>query len=325
MEKKHDRIQYYIGLDLGGTNLKYALGDKSGNVLVKLTRPSNGHASQEKIFSNMIAAVEKLMNVAEKNDLSVAAIGVGSPGNVDFENGCIVGNAPNLKHWTDAPIREKLQSKFHIPVWTDNDANMVAIAEARVGTGRGFNHIIFITVGTGIGGGIVINGQLYRGGSFNAAEIGHISIDYQGKQCPCGGIGCLETYAAAPAIIKNYAAKLKADGQEVDEDLLSTELIFERARNDDLLAVETLEAACTYLGIGIANVVNLLNPQAIIIGGGVADAGEDYIGRVRKVIFDRALRTSLPGLRILQASLGNDAGVVGAILLAADNTLTFSN
>jgi len=318
-------MKYYIGLDLGGTNLKYALGDNTGNILVKLTRPSQAQESQEKIFTNMIAAVEKLMDVAEKNDLQVAAIGVGSPGNVDFENGCIIGQAPNIKDWTDAPIRERLQMNFHIPVWTDNDANMVAIAEARVGAGRGFNHIVFITVGTGIGGGIVINGQLYRGGSFNAAEIGHMSIDHQGVSCPCGGIGCLERYAAAPAIIKYYQQRLIEDGQEVIEELLSPEFIFERAKNGENLAVETLDVATRYLGIGLANVVNLLNPQAIIIGGGVAEAGEEYIGRVRKVVFERALRTSLPGLRILQAQLRGEAGVVGAILLAADNTLSFSN
>jgi glucokinase len=317
-------MKYYIGLDLGGTNLKYALGDSNGNILVKLSRPSHTTNTREKIFANMIAAVEKLMEVAEKNDLTVAAIGVGSPGNVDFERGRIISSA-NINDWTDAPIREKLQSMFHIPVWTDNDANMVAIAEARVGAGRGFNHILFVTIGTVIGGGIVINGQLYRGGSFNAAEIGHISIDYQGKPCPCGSFGCLEMYAAAPAIIDLYQEKLREDNQEIIEDLLSTELIFERAKNGDILARETIDQSTEYLGIGLANVVNLLNPQAIILGGSVTEAGEDFIGRVRKIVFERALRTSLPGLRLLKAKLGNDAGLVGAILLAADNTLTFSN
>jgi glucokinase len=210
-------------------------------------------------------------------------------------------------------------------VWTDNDANMVAIAEARVGAGRGFNHIVFITVGTGIGGGIVINGQLYRGGSYNAAEIGHMSIDFNGNPCGCGNMGCLETYASAPAILRYYQQKLKENQQKVDPEILSTELIFERARNGEKLAQETLTAATEYLGRGIANVVTLLNPQAVIIGGGVAEAGEDYLERVRQVVHQRTLRTSLPGLRILPARLGNEAGVVGAILLAADNTLTFSN
>lgn len=318
-------MTYYIGLDLGGTNLKYALGDGTGNILVKLSRPSHAQESQEQVFSNMISAVDKLMEVAKKNELKVAAIGVGSPGNVDFENGRIIGKAPNLRDWDDAPIRERLQSAFHIPVWTDNDANMVAIAEARVGAGRGFNHIVFITVGTGIGGGIVLNGQLYRGGSFNAAEIGHMSIDFNGNACGCGNFGCLETYAAAPAIIRQYEEKLKEHEETVDPSILSTELIFERARNGEQLARETVEAATEYLGRGIANVVTLLNPQAVIIGGGVAEAGKDYIERVRQVVHQRSLRTSLPGLRILQARLGNEAGVVGAILLAADNTLTFSN
>lgn len=317
-------MKYYVGLDLGGTSLKYALGDRAGNILAKLSRPSHVTEPREKIFSNMISAVEKLMALAETHDLQVAAIGVGSPGNVDFEQGRIISSA-NIKDWADAPIREKLQSKFHLPVWTDNDANMVAIAEARVGAGRGFNHILFVSVDSGIGGGIVINGQLYRGGSFNAAEIGHISIDYDGLPCYCGGKGCLERYASAQAIVDLYRKKLVDDNQEYEEELLSTELVFERARNGDTLAREALDENTEYLGIGLANAVNLLNPQAIILGGSVTDAGEDYIGRVRKVVFERALRTSLPGLRLLKARLGNDAGVIGAILLAADNTLTFSN
>lgn len=317
-------MNYYIGLDLGGTNLKYALGDGSGNILVKLSRPSQAQESQDTVFQNMISAVEKLMEVAQKNDLQVAAIGVGSPGNVDFEHGRIIGKAPNLRDWDDAPIRDRLQSAFHIPVWTDNDANMVAIAEARVGAGRGFNHIVFITVGTGIGGGIVINGQLYRGGSFNAAEIGHISIDFNGNPCGCGLIGCLETYASAPAIIRDYEKRLQANQRKSELAILSTELIFERARNGEKLAQETVTAATEYLGRGIASVVTLLNPQAVIIGGGVADAGEEYLERVRQVVHQRALKTSLPGLRILPARLGNEAGVVGAILLAADSTLIFS-
>ncbi|MCI0512515.1 ROK family protein [candidate division KSB1 bacterium] len=318
-------MKYYIGLDLGGTTLKYALGDNKGNILVKLSRPSHAQEPQEKIFENMLGAVEKLMEIAAKNELAVTAIGVGSPGNVDFETGRIIGQTPELKDWADAPIRERLQSQFHIPVWTDNNANMVAIAEGRVGAGRGFNHVVFITVSAGIGGGIIINGQLYRGGSFNAAEIGHISIDFQGKRCPCGGIGCLETYAAAPAMLALYQKKLIANGAEILDDFITPELIFERARHDDREAMETLEAVTFYLGLGLANVVNLLNPQAIIIAGTMAEIGEDYIGRVRKVVFDRALKTSLPGLRILAAQLGNDAGVIGAILLAADNTLSLSN
>jgi glucokinase len=318
-------MRYYVGLDLGGTNLKYALGDATGNILVKLTRPSWAEKSQESIFTNIFAAVEKLLEIAKENELDVAAIGVGSPGNVDFEAGRIVGQAANIKEWADAPIRERLQSRFHLPVWTDNDANMVAIAEARVGAGRGFNHIVFITVGTGIGGGIIINGQMYRGGNFNAAEIGHMSIDYQGGKCPCGGTGCLELYASAPAIVNLYISKLRQAGYQEYEHLISTELIFDRARNNDLIARETMDFACAMLGIGIASVVNLLNPQAVIIGGGVAEAGEEYIGRVRRHVFEHALKPSLTGLRILQARLGNEAGVTGAILLAADNTLNFTN
>jgi len=315
-------MTYYIGLDLGGTNLKYALGDSNGNILVKLTRPSQANESQKKVLNNMFAAVEKLLEIAKLEKFHVAAIGVGSPGSIDFDNGRVVGEAPNLKGWTDVPIREILQNRFHLPVWTDNDANMVAIAEARVGAGKGFRNLVFITVGTGIGGGLVINRQLYRGGSFNAAEIGHMSIDINGKRCKCGNNGCLEMYASAPAIVSLYKEKLTQEKMEFDEDMLSTELIFERAQKEDILATETINEVCEYLGAGLVNVVNLLNPELLIIGGGVSEAGEPFLGRIRRVIFDRALPAALPGLRVLKAELGNEAGIIGAILLAADNTLT---
>jgi len=318
-------MRYYIGLDLKGASLKYALGDGSGKVLVRLTRPSKIENSNENILENLYAAVEKLMEVAEKYDLQVAAVGVGNPGNGDFDAGRIIGPASIIKDLTDASIRERLQKYFHIPVWTDRSANMVAIAEARIGAGRGFNHIVFIKVDMRISGTIILNGRLYRGGSFKAAEIGHISIDYNGKKCRCGGIGCLEMYAAAPAIVNLYRSKLKIEGEDIFEEQLSPEHIFKQANASDSLATETVDTASEALGVGITNIVNLLNPQAVIIGGSVADAGEDYIGRVRKVVFDRALKTSLPGLRILQAELGPDAGVIGAILLAADNTLKLSN
>ncbi|MBN1351547.1 ROK family protein [candidate division KSB1 bacterium] len=313
-------MNHYIGLDLGGTNLKYALGNKHGEVLVKLTRPSQASESLEKILHNMFAAVEKLLEIAKLEKFNVISIGVGSPGSIDFENGRVIGEVPNLKGWTDVPIREILQERFRLPVWTDNDANMVAIAEARVGAGKGFRNLVFITVGTGIGGGIIIDGKLYRGASFNAAEIGHTSIIMHGKRCKCGNIGCLEMYASAPAIVKLYMEKLNQENVDFDEDIISTELIFERVKERDVIATETLDEACEALGAGLANVVNLINPEAIIIGGGVSEAGESFLGRVRKVVFDRALPAALPGLRIIKAELGNDAGIVGAILLAADNT-----
>ncbi|MDZ7262865.1 MAG: ROK family protein [candidate division KSB1 bacterium] len=311
-------MSLYIGLDLGGTNLKYALGDERGTIITKSMRPSQAQESREKIFENMFLAVEELLKIAKQKAERVAAIGVGSPGSVDFEKGQLIGPTPNIKAWTDAPIKETLEARFHIPVWADNDANVVAIAEARLGAGKGLKHLVCLTVGTGIGGGIIIDGQIYRGENYTAAEIGHMSIEVAGKKCNCGGIGCLEVYTSAPAMVERYREKLEKTSQPWPEEKLSTELIFERMKAGDILALETLNETCDYFGAGIASVVNVLNPQAVIIGGGVAEAGEEFIGRVREVVKRRAMKAATKNLQILKAQLGNDAGVVGAILIAAE-------
>ena len=262
-----------------------------------------------------------MQEFAARENHTIRAIGLGSPGSIDFEQGCVVGVVANLQGWSDLAIRDVLREKIDLPIWIDNDANLVAIAEARVGAGKGFRNMVFVTVGTGVGGGIIIDGKLYRGASFNAAEIGHMSIDSAGKNCPCGGIGCLERYASAPAIVKLYLEKMKHQESTFDGANITTEVIFERAEKADSVALETVNEACDYLGAGLASVVNLLNPEAIVIGGGVSGAGEAFLGRVRDAISKRALPAALTRLKVIKAELGNDAGLVGAILLAAENTV----
>lgn len=307
----------FIGLDLGGTFLKYALGTEEGSIIFKGKKPSKANQSQEAIFSVMFAAVEDLLKEAEKRGLQIAGIGVGSPGGIDFNTGRVQGNTPNLPTWTDADIRGQLESRFNIPVWADNDANLATLAEARFGAARGSRNVVGLTIGTGIGGGIVIDDQLFRGARFAGAELGHMTIDHEGPICGCGCAGCIEVYASAPAMVREYTRRRQEKGLPVPEPV-NTEVIFARAKGGEEEAREAIETVCYYLGVAIGSIINIFNPEVVVVGGGVADAGDAFVARIWSSVQGHALGACLTGVRLVRASMGNDAGVVGAFALAAD-------
>ena len=207
---------------------------------------------------------------------------------------------------------------YGIPVYVDNDANVVALAEVRRGAAADCSSVACFTVGTGIGGGIILNNEIYRGANYSAAEVGHITVEMNGKPCGCGNFGCLEAYAAAPAMINRYRHKLKRTGLLYNEHQLSTEFIFEKAEVEEDFAIETINETCDYLGTGIASVVNILNPEMVLIGGGVAEAGDEFIKRIEKVIRQKIMKANSDVLKVGRVKLGNDAGMVGAILLAVE-------
>jgi len=307
----------FVGLDLGGTFLKYALGAKDGMVLAKNKRPSRAKEGQRAVFDTMITAVEELLGEAERLQVTVRAIGCGSPGSVDFDHGKILGNTPNIAGWDNADIRGELQGHFKMPVWADNDANLMTLAECRYGAARGFRSVVAMTLGTGIGGGIVIDNELYRGAHFCGAELGHMTIAYDGIPCNCGSIGCIEAYASAPAMVRNYIEKLTKSKLNVPRSV-DTELIFSQARQGQTEANAVIDEVCRYLGAAIGNVINIFNPGLIVIGGGVADAGEDFITQIWNESKRYSMAPSRQGVRLVRAQLGNDAGMVGAFALAAD-------
>ncbi|MBN2355944.1 ROK family protein [candidate division KSB1 bacterium] len=307
----------FIGLDLGGTFLKYALGTADGTIFYKNKIPSNAKKGGAAIFSAMFAAVADLLKQAESSNLKVKAIGCGSPGAVDFDRGKIIGNTPNLRDWADADIRGRLSSRFHLPVWADNDANLMALAECRYGAAKGYRYVIALTLGTGIGGGIFIGDELYRGARFAGSEIGHMSIKYDGIPCNCGGIGCIEAYASAPAMVKSYIEKLSRSDLPIPK-TVNTELVFAQAQQGQMEAISVIDETCHYLGAAIGNVVNIFNPEIIVIGGGVADAGDQFIAQIWQQTQKYAMAAALRGVKLVRAQLGNNAGMIGAIALAAD-------
>lgn len=307
----------YIGMDLGGTFLKYAIGDEHGNILYKSKTPSRGTEEISVIFKVIFSAIEELLEVARNRNGRIKAVGFGTPGVVDFENAKLLGGTPNLHYWGDADIRKEIEGKFNIPTWADNDANVMALAEAKVGAARGHRFVICLTLGTGIGGGILLDGQVYRGSHYAGAELGHVVVEFNGLPCNCGGYGCLEQYAAAPAMVRRYESKLKKDGIEIPQNV-TTELIFEQAKTGDKLADETIDETCEYLGAGMATMANALNPEIFVLGGGLADAGNEFIKKVEIALHKRVMDTAAMGLKVVRATLGNDAGIVGAMILAAE-------
>ncbi len=308
---------FYAGLDLGGTFLKYAYGTADGKILKKDKKPSRADKSQQDVFNVIFQAIEELQREAEQQGGRIAAIGVGSPGAIDFERGRLIGSTPNIAHWTNADIRGQIEGKFNIPVWADNDANIMAFAESRCGAAQGCKNVIGATLGTGIGGGILIDGEIYRGTNYAGAEIGHMMIVHDGLECNCGARGCFEQYASAPAMVRHYVTLMKARGKSVPEKV-NTVAIFARAENGDPEANEAIDITLGYLGTGFASLVNIFNPEVLVVGGGVAEAGEEFIARIQQAIEQRAMKPALRGFRVARAQLGNDAGFVGGMSMAAE-------
>jgi len=312
-----ESTQYFAGLDLGGTFLKFALGDDKNAILFKDKLPSRADESNDGVFDVIFQAIDNLQAAARKKNGVLAAIGFGSPGAIDFEKGRLVGKTPNIKAWENTDIRGTLQSNLDIPVWVDNDANIMALAESRQGAAKGIKNVICATLGTGIGGGILIDGEIYRGANFAGAEIGHMMIVHGGIPCNCGGRGCFEQYAAAPAILREYLTMMMENKKTVSEKV-TTKTIFNKAANGDRIANDAIDLAVSYMGTGFASLANIFNPEMIVIGGGVANAGEAFVQRIRRAIELKVMKPALKGLQVKRAVLGNDAGFVGGINLARE-------
>jgi glucokinase len=317
-------IRHYIGVDLGGTNIKFGIVSDKGAVSYKGMLPAQARLGREAVRGNMLRAVRQALSVAQANKTKIASIGAGSPGTVNQITGKIEGSSPNIPQMVNANLRQWLAKPFGLPVCVDNDANVMALAESRLGAAKGFSNALCITVGTGIGGGIILDGKLFHGSNFAGAEFGHMTICYNGRKCNCGGIGCLEMYASAPATVKDAQRLLKADKRSiirslVDGDLsrLTTEVLFQAERKGDALAAGIINQACAYLGAGIASAVNLLNPQVVVIGGGVSEGGASFIRRIEKEVKSRAFPSATKHLKVVRAKLGNDAGFIGAAILCA--------
>lgn len=309
-----------IGIDVGGTNVKIALVDSDGKIGYSNTIPTRAEMGYEYTINNMKQAIRDLMTETKLSAKDIEGIGFGLPGQVDFKSG-IVRLITNIPGWVEIPLAKMIEDEFHIPTRIDNDVRCAALGELNFGAGKGCENLICITVGTGIGSGLIINGRLVRGASNAAGEIGHIKLQmHDGPICGCGDTGCLEAFASGPSIVamaEEYilGGKSTKYREMANGGAITPFIVAEAAKAGDPVARRIFTRMGEYIGIGMASVVNLLNPERIIVGGGVADAGDILLTPLKETIKKRAMKIAGETVQVVPAQLGNTAGVIGASLL----------
>ncbi|MBI6872194.1 ROK family protein [Clostridium aciditolerans] len=308
--------KYIIGIDLGGTKINGALANFNGDIIAKYTLPTKAEDGEEAVLEGIISVGEMVLGESKVNKDDVLAIGIGCPGILNVKEGKII-TAPNLP-FRNFNVVKSLKDKFNIPVYLDNDANVAAIGEYVFGAGKGINNMVFITVSTGIGGGAVLNGRIYRGNTCNAMEIGHMTLEKDGPRCNCGNYGCAEALASGTAIGKaaNEAIKKEEKTSLAHYEKVTSFEVFKEAEKGDELAQKVLNKALNYLGICVANVITSFDPEVVIIGGGVSKGGQIVFDKINEVVKDRCFESMWKSTSIVPAALGTDAGVIGAIALA---------
>ena len=318
------REQYIIGVDLGGTNIVAGAMTADGTRhLAMRSIPTNSSVGDEGVADRIVGLVEGvILDSMEQTDCArrdFIGIGVGAPGPLDRERG-IVLVAPNLG-WKDFPLAQRIQARLSLPTTLDNDANCATFGEWWQGAARGGRNVVGITIGTGIGGGLIINGALYHGSSDMAGEIGHTTIDLNGRHCKCGNYGCLEAYASAPAIATRAREVLvREEGEsaipamvEGNFDNITARVVYDAAKLGDPIASEIVKDTARYLGAGVANLLNIFNPDIVVLAGGVAEAGDALFVPLRAEVRRRAFSPAVNAMRIVPGELPGTAGVVGAV------------
>jgi len=305
---------YAIGVDLGGTNLRVGVIRDDGHVEADAAVPVGTEKSADRIASLIGEHVALMQN---QTSLPLTGCGCGIPGIVDSDRG-IVFNSPNFPDWQDVPILKLLEKSITLPLLIDNDANMFALAELLFGAGKGRHNLIMLTLGSGIGGGIVIDGKVFHGDRGFAGEVGHIVVEPDGVPCGCKSHGCWEQYAAGRAFTHLVHRLPKHEREAVlaevygDANQLSPELIASLAGRGNTIAKELWRSYGRYLGIGIASLINVLGITTIVIGGGIARSWDYFIDACRAEIMSRTYHKNVVQLKLLPASLGENTGIVGA-------------
>lgn len=309
-----------IGIDVGGTNVKIALVDDKGNIIYSNSVPTRAEMGYEYTVNNIKQAIYDLMKETKLCTKDIEGIGFGFPGQVDYKSG-IVRLAPNIPGWVEVPIAKLIEDEFKIPTRVDNDVRCAALGELNYGAGQGCENLICITVGTGIGSGLIVNGKLVRGASNAAGEIGHIKMQiHDGPICGCGDTGCLEAFASGPSIVAMAEDYIKGGKSTKYREMangnpITPYIVCEAAKAGDPVAQRIFTIMGEYIGVGLASVVNLLNPEKIIVGGGVADAGDLLLNPLKETLYKRAMKIAGSAVEVASAQLGNTAGVIGASLL----------
>jgi glucokinase len=308
-------MKYAIGIDIGGTSIKYSLVEETGKTLFENKIPSQATISREAVITQISDAIQDAIGFANCEKIKVSGIGIGTPGIIDNTQRTILGGAENIKGWENLKLADILEKEFNLPVLLANDANAMALGETLYGAGQGCENIVFLTIGTGIGGALIINGKLYSGYDNRGGELGHVPFIANGKQCACGSTGCFEAYASTSALINRFMEQTKNADKKQFEEEVDGELIVRLYKEGDPIAKNCMEEHCDFVGHGIAGFINIFSPELVIVGGGISESGEFYIEEIRRNAFRYAMADCAINTKIVAAKLGNKAGYIGAASL----------
>ncbi|MEI7999009.1 MAG: ROK family protein [Candidatus Omnitrophota bacterium] len=300
--------KYVVGVDVGGTNIKLGLVHPQGHVIIRSHFPTKPFSSSKNELITVLAEeIKKLITSQKLKAKDITGVGVGLPGLINYDKG-IVRFLPNIPGWKSVPFKSILERKLNIPVFVDNDVKLITLAEWKFGAGRGFKNLICLTLGTGVGSGLILDNHLYRGAANAAGELGHMPLNEQGPVCNCGGIGCFETYVGNKPLFALASRIMNTPD-------MTTQKMFALANQGNLKALEFWQEAATLIGDGLVGVVNFLNPELIIIGGGVSNNEKYLFPTIKAVIQKRAMSLQSSMVKIKRAKFGDDAGIIGAQVL----------
>ena len=326
MDRNKTRNKYAIGIDLGGTSIKFGIVSNSGRLIKKISLRTEAQKGPKKVIENIKTGIRELTGVSSNKKFRIEGIGIGCPGVVTPGTG-IVESPPNLPGWERVNVGKIIRQEFNKDVFLDNDANAAAIGELTFGSGKKYKSFVMITLGTGVGGGIVMNKKIYHGDFGAAGEIGHISIDYNGPKCNCGSYGCIETYAGNHYLRERVRNELKKHPESKMWKLINNDLSKVSPRNvqlaaesGDAFAKSVIEELGVHLGSAFASLCNVLDISVFILGGGISGFGKPLFDSMKNTVSKRVMAPIRPRVKVLPAQLKNDAGVKGASALVFHQT-----
>ncbi|MDR0743830.1 MAG: ROK family protein [Tannerella sp.] len=318
---QHTAKKYYLGLDLGGTNIVAGVVDEAYHIISKKSIPANAGRSIEEVTYDMAEVSKEAVRGAGLRLSDVSSWGIGMPSCVNPATNLLV-HANNFG-WKNVPIYDYLQKHISLPIYISNDANCAAYGEVLAGAAKNYTDAIMLTLGTGVGGGIIMNKKIYAGADNMGAELGHTKLVYNGVRCTCGQYGCLESYCSSTALIRRTKEAVKEHPDSLimgmagqDANKINGEIVFESAKKGDALAIEIVDEYIRYLAAGISTFIVIFRPQVIILGGGIAHAGDLLLEPLNEKLFDCTFAAEEIGIpKVIRAALGNDAGLIGAAFL----------
>ncbi|MDB5084923.1 MAG: hypothetical protein JWN30_1809 [Bacilli bacterium] len=307
-------MEYSVGIDIGGTKIAAGIVNKSGNIVFRRSAPTP-QSSRNEVLDLLDDMIQACFHYANHNgSLPLKGIGIGTAGQIDFHQGRVLSGTANIADWNDVALRDEISKITSLPVWVDNDVNVIALAEHYLGAAQAESNILFLALGTGVGGGIISEGRLIHGAWGSAGELGHLSVNMDGPECKCGFRGCLETYASGTGIANRMREKLSElhVRQDPEPEHITSQLVFQLMKSGDKIAGQVVEEMIHALSYAIVSLIHIFNPTMIVLGGGVVEDGEWIRLSVEKQVHAIGLRSMVHPVQIQLAKLGPNAGIIGA-------------